>query len=110
MRAFLDEALRGRPPDRLARSWMGFDADFSRALAAAGWVGLTLPQAIRRRRQDAFPRFVLVEELLCRGAPVSAHWIADRQSGPLILKYGTEAQKHFFLPQICAAESSSASA
>ncbi|MGA8785092.1 MAG: acyl-CoA dehydrogenase family protein, partial [Polaromonas sp.] len=33
-----------------------------------------------------------------------AHWIADRQSGPLILKFGTEAQRQFYLPKICAAE------
>ena len=104
VRAFLDEALRGRPTDRLARSWMGFDAGFSRALAAQGWVGLTLPRQYGGGGQDAFHRFVLAEELLARGAPVSAHWIADRQSGPLILKYGSEAQRAFFLPKICAAE------
>jgi alkylation response protein AidB-like acyl-CoA dehydrogenase len=104
VRAFLDEALHGRPMDRLARSWMGFDAEFSQALAARGWVGMTLPEAYGGGGKDAFHRFVLVEELLCRGAPVSAHWIADRQSGPLILKYGTQAQRDFFLPRICRAE------
>ena len=103
VRAFLDEALAGRPTDRLARSWMGFDAEFSRALAARGWVGLTFPQQYGGGGKDAFHRFVLAEELLARGAPVSAHWIADRQSGPLILKYGTDAQRDFFLPKICAA-------
>jgi alkylation response protein AidB-like acyl-CoA dehydrogenase len=104
VRAFLDDTLRGRPTDRLARSWMGFDAEFSRALAACGWVGLTLPAQYGGAGKDAFHRFVLAEELLCRGAPVSAHWIAERQSGPLILKYGTAPQKDFFLPKICAAE------
>jgi len=104
VRAFLAEALKGRALDRLARSWMGFDADFSRALAARGWVGMTLPEAYGGGGKDHLHRFVLAEELLCCGAPVSAHWIADRQSGPLILKYGTEAQKQFFLPKICAAE------
>jgi alkylation response protein AidB-like acyl-CoA dehydrogenase len=104
VRAFLDEALAGRPTDRLARSWMGFDADFSRALAKQGWVGLTLPREYGGGGRDAFHRFVLAEELLARGAPVSAHWIADRQSGPLILKYGTETQRRFFLPKICAGE------
>ena len=88
VRAFLDEALRGRPTDRLARSWMGFDAEFSRALAQRGWVGMTLPAQYGGGGKDAFHRFVLAEELLARGAPVSAHWIADRQSGPLLLKYG----------------------
>ncbi len=104
VRAFLDEALHGKPMDRLARSWMGFDAEFSRALAKQGWVGLTLPAQYGGGGKDAFHRFVLAEELLCRGAPVSAHWIADRQSGPLILKYGTEAQKNFFLPKVVKAE------
>jgi alkylation response protein AidB-like acyl-CoA dehydrogenase len=104
VRAFLDDALRGRTMDRLARSWMGFDAEFSRALAERGWVGMTLPEAYGGGGKDAFHRFVLAEELLCRGAPVSAHWIADRQSGPLILKYGTAAQRDFFLPRIIKAE------
>jgi len=104
VRAFLDEALRDRPMDRLARSWMGFDAEFSRALAERGWVGMTLPEAYGGGGKDAFHRFVLAEELLCRGAPVSAHWIADRQSGPLILKYGTQVQRDFFLPRIVKAE------
>ena len=104
VRAFLDETLAGRTTERLARSWMGFDAEFSRALARQGWVGLTLPREYGGGGQDAFHRFVLAEELLARGAPVSAHWIADRQSGPLILKYGTEAQRRFYLPKVCAAE------
>jgi alkylation response protein AidB-like acyl-CoA dehydrogenase len=47
---------------------------------------------------------VLAEQLLIAGAPVAAHWIADRQSGPLILKYGSEAQKRFYLPRICRGE------
>ncbi len=83
---------------------MGFDADFSRKLAARGWIGLTLPAEYGGAGRSAFARFVLVEELLARGAPVSAHWIADRQSGPLILKYGSEPQRNHYLPRICRAE------
>ena len=45
-------------------------------------------------------RYVVTEELLAAGAPVGCHWIADRQSGPLLLKFGTEAQKQAFLPGI----------
>ena len=83
---------------------MGFDAGFSKKLAARGWVGVTLPARYGGASMDAFSRYVLVEELLAVGAPVSAHWIADRQSGPLILKFGTDAQKAFYLPRICKAE------
>jgi alkylation response protein AidB-like acyl-CoA dehydrogenase len=104
IRGFLEEALRDRPPEVLARSWMAFDADFSRTLARKGWVGLTFPVEYGGGGRSAFARFVLAEELLAVGAPVSAHWIADRQSGPLILKYGTEAQRRFYIPRICRGE------
>ncbi|MBB2497103.1 acyl-CoA dehydrogenase family protein [Aquipseudomonas ullengensis] len=104
VRAFLASSLAPAPADKRARTWTGFDADFSRKLAARGWVGLTLPKAYGGAGLDAFSRFVLVEELLSAGAPVAAHWIADRQSGPLILKFGSEAQKDFFLPRICAGQ------
>lgn len=105
VRAFLDEALAGIPPDLLARSWLGFDAAFSHALGQKGWIGLALPVQYGGGGRDWFARFVLVEELLARGAPVSAHWIAERQSAPLILRYGTEEQKRFHLPRICRGES-----
>lgn len=108
--AFREEVrsfLRGSfepPPQVRARSWMGFDAAFSRKLAAHGWVGVTLPREYGGASLDAFSRFVLVEEFLAVGAPVSAHWIADRQSGPLINKFGTDGQRRFYLPKICNAQ------
>ena len=104
VKAFLKSSLEPMPADVRARSWMGFNAAFSRKLAARGWVGVTLPAQYGGASLDAFSRFVLVEELLAAGAPVSAHWIADRQSGPLILKFGSEAQRQFYLPKICAAQ------
>lgn len=87
VRRFLDEALADAPPDQRARSWLGFDAAFSRALGARGWIGLALPREHGGGGRDALARFVMVEELLARGAPVSAHWIAERQSAPMILRY-----------------------
>ena len=104
VKAFLAESVADLPADRRSRSWLGFDADFSRRLAARGWVGVTLPARHGGADLDAYSRFVLVEELLAVGAPVAAHWIADRQSGPLILRYGSEAQRDFYLPKICRAE------
>lgn len=104
VRAFLQSALRGVPPAVRARSWMGFDADFSRALGRKGWIGLTLPKAYGGGGRSSLARFVLLEELLAAGAPVSAHWIADRQTAPLILRYGTGAQRAFFIPRIARGE------
>ncbi|XHS00586.1 acyl-CoA dehydrogenase [Sphingomonas sp. DBB INV C78] len=90
--------------DRRARSWQGFDAAFSRRLGEAGFLGLTLPPRYGGGGYGPFARFVVVEELLQAGAPVAAHWIADRQSAPLILNYGDEAQREFYLPRICAGQ------
>ncbi len=104
IKSFLAHQLPALPAYRRARSWMAFDADFSRALAARGWVGLTIPKQYGGGGKDPFFRFVLIEELLAAGAPVAAHWIGDRQSGPLLLRYGTEAQRACYLPQICAGE------
>lgn len=104
IRAFLAKEMAGRPRTLAAKSWMGFDADFTRKLAAQGWVGMTWPKRYGGREKSALSRYVIVEELLAAGAPVLAHWIADRQSGPLILRYGTEEQRQFFLPAICRGE------
>ena len=80
------------------------DPDFSRRLAARGWVGMALPKAYGGHDRSAVDRFVVVEELLRWGAPIGHHWVADRQIGPLIARYGTEAQKRRFLPGICGGE------
>ena len=61
VKAFLAEALEPAAPHVRARSWMGFDAAFSRRLAARGWVGVTLPTQYGGANIDAFSRYVLVE-------------------------------------------------
>ena len=104
VRAFLAEAIRTLPPHVRARSWGGYSAELSRRLGEKGWIGVTLPREYGGGGRSAFTRYVLVEEYLACGAPVGSHWIADRQSGPLILKYGSEAQKQFYLPRICRGE------
>ena len=101
VRKFLAEALDEFPPAGRARSWVGFDADFSAKLGAQGWLGMTWPEPYGGAR-SALERYVVIEELLAAGAPVAAHWIAERQSGPLILRFGTEAQQKLLLPQIAA--------
>lgn len=105
VRAFLSEAMRQVPAHVRAKSWSGYDAAFSRELGRKGWLGITLPKKYGGSGRSPFARYVLVEEFLNFGAPVGSHWIADRQSGPLILKYGTEEQKQFYLPPICRGES-----
>ena len=105
VRAFLADAMKKVPAHIRAKSWAGYDTAFSRELGRRGWLGITLPKEYGGGGRSPFARYVLVEEFLNFGAPVGSHWIADRQSGPLILKYGTQAQKNFYLPPICRGES-----
>ncbi|MDB5423748.1 MAG: acyl-CoA dehydrogenase, partial [Phenylobacterium sp.] len=101
---FLAEQMARFPAARRARTWMGYDAEFSRALGAKGWVGMNLPKAYGGGDRGYFARFVLIEELLAAGAPVAAHWIAERQSAPLLLRYGSEAQRSAIVPRVCRGE------
>jgi hypothetical protein len=86
-------------------SWGGsWNPAFSRALAEHGWVGMTVPAEYGGHGRSFLERFVVTEELLAAGAPVSAHWVADRQAAPSLLRYGTERQKQHYLPRIVAGE------
>lgn len=86
-------------------TWLsGWDPSFSKRLAARGWLGLTLPAEYGGGARGSLDRYVVTEELLAAGAPVAAHWIADRQIGPSLLRYGTEAQRRRFLPAIARGE------
>lgn len=80
------------------------DPDFSRRLARRGWLGMTIPREYGGHGRTAVDRFLVIEALLARGAPIGAHWIADRQSAAAILRHGTEHQKKRFLPTIAQGE------
>ncbi|MGV9633967.1 acyl-CoA dehydrogenase family protein [Nocardia rhamnosiphila] len=105
VRAFLAAQYAEGRIGRTADSWLtGWDEDFSRALAEHGWLGMTVPVEYGGHGRTHLERFVVTEELLAAGAPVAAHWIADRQIVPSLLKYGTEEQKHTYLPAIARGE------
>ena len=80
------------------------DPVFSAKLGERGWLGMALPTEYGGHERSAVDRFIVTEELLRWGAPVGHHWVADRQSGPVIAKFATEAQKRRFLPGICRGE------
>lgn len=80
------------------------DPAFSRRLGERGWLGMALTSEYGGHDRSAVDRFIVVEQLLRWGAPVGHHWVADRQSGPVIARFGTEEQKRRFLPGICRGE------
>jgi alkylation response protein AidB-like acyl-CoA dehydrogenase len=104
VREFLRKTLADRTAVGRAGSWGGFDAAFSRQVGARGWIGMTWPKRYGGHERTFLERYVVLEEMLAAGAPVSAHWIADRQSGPLLLRFGTEEQRQRFLPPITRGE------
>jgi alkylation response protein AidB-like acyl-CoA dehydrogenase len=61
---------------------------------------MTWPKQYGGQDKSFLERYVVTEELLAAGAPVGCHWIADRQTGPLLLKFGSEEQRKEFLPKI----------
>lgn len=105
VRAFLaGERAAGRFEPR-CNAWMeGFSPEFSRRLGSRGWIGHHWPRACGGQAGSAFDTLAINEELLAAGAPVAAHWVAARQTGPLLLRFGSEAQRRHFLPRIAAGE------
>ncbi|WP_345412618.1 acyl-CoA dehydrogenase family protein [Pseudonocardia xishanensis] len=105
VRAFLAEERAAGLWRPRADTWLsGWDERFSRELAARGWLGMTIPTEYGGHARGALDRYVVTEELLAAGAPVAAHWIADRQIGPSLLRFGTEGQRQRYLPGIAKGE------
>ena len=105
VRAFLSQEIATGGFDPLNSSGSaGFNRDFSRKVGARGWIGMTWPKPYGGQERSFFERYVVTEEMLAQGAPVRAHFVADRQSGPVLLKYGAERLKRDLLPRIARGE------
>lgn len=105
IRQFIREEIENGSIEPKCDCWLsGFSEEFSKKMGERGWIGMTWPKEYGGGERSSVERYVVTEEMLAAGAPVSGHWIADRQSGPLFLKFGTEEQKQFFLPKIAKGE------
>lgn len=104
-RAGIRQFLARTPFEPRCDGWLtGFSPEFSRALGAAGWIGLTWPSEYGGAARSNLVRHAVVEELLAAGAPVAAHWFADRQVGPSLLRHGTPRQRARLLPDMARGE------
>ena len=104
VRAFLAEAIGHIPPLQRCRNWSGVDAEFSRKLGQRGWIGMTWPKRYGGHERSPLERYVVLEEMLAAGAPVAAHWVADRQSGPLLMRYAPDTLAPRIVPLIARGE------
>ena len=82
----------------------GHSPEFSQRCGAAGFIGMTWPRKYGGGERSFLERFVVSEEMIAAGAPVWAHWVADRQSGPMLIHYGRDAMRQRILPRIIAGE------
>jgi alkylation response protein AidB-like acyl-CoA dehydrogenase len=111
--AFRDEVrswIRSAMPPHL-RAKAEVDAEFSheevmewhKVLARKGWAAPHWPKEFGGTGWDATQRFIFSEELELAGAPrLSPFGLA--MVGPLIIQFGSDAQKQRFLPKILSGE------
>ena len=103
VRAFLKQELAaGTYTPHLGHT--EFSLEFTRKVAQRGWIGMTWPKQYGGRERSYLERFVVTEEMLAAAAPCAAHWFGDRQTGPSLLRYGSEALKQKYLPAIARGE------
>lgn len=104
VRALVARHVSPENPALLTNCWSVADPAFSRTLGAAGFLGMSWPKAFGGHERSTLERYIVLEELLAAGAPVGAHWIADRQTGTLLLRYGHEVEQQRWVPGMARGE------
>jgi alkylation response protein AidB-like acyl-CoA dehydrogenase len=105
VRDFLEGEIKQGLWQPTCDAWiMAYDPEFTKRVAAKGWVGLTWPEEYGGHGRSFIDRLIVTEEMLRYGAPAACHWFADRQIGGAIVHYGTDEQKKEILPKILKGE------
>jgi len=103
--SFLEDELRKGSFTTHCDAWMGgYSAEFSKKMGQRKWIGYCWPKDRYGQGKSFVDRLVITEEIVRFGAPAAAHWFADRQMGPSIIRHGTKEQQDFFLPRIAMGE------
>src|SRR5260370_8462186 len=82
VRDFLRKEFSGAAPVKRAKSWGGFDREFSRRVGARGWIGMTWPKAYGGHERSFLERYVGMEEMLAAGPPLRPPSVSHRHPGP----------------------------
>ncbi|MDP6389022.1 MAG: acyl-CoA dehydrogenase family protein [Alphaproteobacteria bacterium] len=105
VRAFLDEEIAAGTFDpETAPFTNGFNREFARKVGAKGWIGMTWPKKYGGQERSFLERYVVTEEFRAIAAPTRVFFTADRQSGPVLIKYANEDIKMDVLPRITRGE------
>jgi len=106
VRAFIAEHRERFTCSVRAESWAGRDPEFTRLMAEKGWIGMTWPRKYGGQERTMLERYVVLEELLAVGAPMGFHWSAERQMGPLLMRYAPDTLAPRIVPRITRGETS----
>jgi acyl-CoA dehydrogenase len=104
VRAFIAEHMAGYSKEQRAHNWTGRDSGMTKKMAQQGWLGMTWPKKYGGAERSMLERYVMLEEMLAVGAPMGAHWSADRQMGPLLMRYAPETLAPRIVPKIVSGD------
>src|ERR1700684_1091315 len=105
VRAFLTEHIAAGTFDpHQGGHGESYNRAFSKSVGAKGWIGMTWPKKYGGHERSQLERYVVTEEFRVANAPSNLHFVADRQSGPILLKHAPEHIKQNILPRICRGE------
>jgi len=86
-------------------AWIeGFSKEFSQKMSKRRWIALSWPKEYGGQGRSYMDRLILIEEMLKAKAPIAFHFLADRQVGPALIRFGSDELKREFLPKIINAE------
>ena len=105
VRAFLADEIAAGVFDPNKTDSGGENADaFARRVGKRGWIGMTWPKKYGGQERSFLERYVVTEEMRVANAPVVKFFVADRQSGPTLIRYADERIKQEVLPRIVRGE------
>jgi len=96
---WFDEGFSMTPAER-----RDFNEAWVEKLYGGGWICASWPKEYGGKGLSLLQQVVLNEEFANAGAPLRADFFGDTLVGPTILQWGTEEQKHQFIPGILKGE------
>lgn len=103
---FLKGALAAVADEERPANHSNWSPRFSKLMADAGWLTCAWPNEHGGQGLGFVEQMILGEEMSLAGAPIEFHRRAIFYSGPVLMRYGTAAQKQRFLPGIARGETS----
>src|SRR5690606_4446375 len=104
LRSYFAELVPPPVEDELARSGRVGPTPrrIWKQMCADGWAGIGWPVEYGGQGRSAIEQFIFFDEATRAGVPVPV--LTINTVGPTIMRYGTEEQKDFFLPQILSGD------